>query len=128
MNAWAGIAIAQAALLVLSLRRLWGTYPLPAPAAPVVADGEPPDLAVAEPESGDMATGAPAPVRTIWWPGVAILVIAVLAATVFVSDGGPWVAFAIFGTLVLATDVTLLGGVLVASLCTRDATDAPEAP
>ncbi|MBA3819743.1 MAG: hypothetical protein H0X17_12680 [Deltaproteobacteria bacterium] len=119
MNAWAGIAIAQAALLVLSLRRLWRTYPLPAPTAPEIADGEPPVLGAAAPESGAVATGTPAPVLTIWWPGIAILVIASLAATVFVGDGGPWVAFAIFGTLVLATDVALLGGVLVASLCTR---------
>ncbi len=113
MHAWAGIAIAQVALLAFSLRRVWRLVhvreiPATVPAAVQVA-------------------GEPA-ARTLWLPGLAILVVAALAMIVFVGDGGGWAVLAMLGTAVLAADQLLLDGVLVASLCTRDATDAPEAP
>jgi hypothetical protein len=83
MQAWAGIAIAQAALIAFSLWR----------------------ISRLETE--------------MWWPGVAMFVVAALAMIVLVRHDGHWSAIAVFGTIVLASDALLLKSQLVASLCTR---------
>lgn len=113
MHAWAGIAIAQVALLAFSLRRLWRLV----------------HAGVASGLDGEAPAVEPA-TRVLWLPGVAILVVAALAMIVFVGDGGGWAVLAMLGTAVLAADQLLLDGALVASLCTRDpsVSGAPEAP
>jgi len=101
MQAWAGIAVVQLALLALALRRVW---------------------------QASLPT-ADTPARSLWWPGVSMVVVAVLAAIVLVGDGGWWAAIALFGTAVLGADVVFMRGAAVASLCTRPhAPDVPEAP
>ncbi|MBA3393124.1 MAG: hypothetical protein H0T89_10790 [Deltaproteobacteria bacterium] len=108
MDAWAGIAIAQVALLAFSLRRVWRLVH-----ARVVPEG---DAAPVEPAA-----------RVLWLPGVAILVVAALAMIVFVGDGGGWAVLAMLGTAMLAADQLLLDGALVGSLCTRaPVPDVPE--
>ena len=92
MQGWAGIAIAQGALIAFSAWRLSRID-----------------------ES-----------RTIWWPGVAMFVVAALALIVLAHDGGYHAAVSIFGSIVLASDALLLKSQLVTSLCTR-AVKEPEA-
>ncbi|MDQ3333999.1 MAG: hypothetical protein M4D80_02475 [Myxococcota bacterium] len=86
MQAWAAVAIAQAALIAISLWR------------------------VSNHEG-----------RSVWWPGAALFTVCALALLVLVRGDGYWVAVAIFGTIVLASDALLLDGQLVTSLCTREA-------
>jgi hypothetical protein len=85
MHAWAGIAIAQGALIAFSVWRLSHL-------------GED---------------------RTLWFPGVAMFVVASLALIVLVHDGGYHAAVSIFGSIVLASDAVLLKSQLVMALCTR---------
>ena len=58
--------------------------------------------------------------RAIWWPGVVMFAIAALAMIVLATD---WFGLAMFGAVILASDVVLLKSVLVASLCTREKTE-----
>jgi hypothetical protein len=90
VHAWAGIAIAQSALIAFSLWRL------------------------------SRVEG-----RTVWWPGVAMFIVAGLALVVLVRGERHWSAIALFGTAVLASDAVFLKGVLVASLCTRESEPPP---
>ena len=61
-----------------------------------------------------------------WWPaGLALYVIAALATIVLAGEDGSW-TLALFGGVLLASDVAFLGNALAASLCTRAAAPPSE--
>jgi len=63
--------------------------------------------------------------RAVWWPGLVMFVMAGLATIVLAGDDGYWAALAMFGGVILASDVVLLKSVLASSLCTRPRPEEP---